>query len=395
MAAPTTEDIAELIGLEGDRMIEVRRDLHRHPELGFAETRTTGVIEEHMVGLGAERLACPTPTGSAWAIEGGKPGRTVMLRADIDALPIEETADIEFASEHEGLMHACGHDAHVAQLLGASSALAARADDLPGRHIIVFQPAEEALGGAAAMIEGGLLDGLGIERVVGCHVGSVFPTGMIGVRSGIAMAEVRALRVEIEGVGGHGAAYTAGANPLLAAALLAQRLGEVAADLTYEGVHCACTAGVLHAGTAGNVIPAHAVLKGTLRTFTPEQTNAALARLDVLMLDLTAETGCTFVVHFDDTAPAVRNDAEVTEIVRASAAEVVGGGVFTMPPISPSDDMSLFLEQIPGCYFFVGAARSDGTSGMHHNPGFAIDEGCLAIAARVLVGSAIACAQRD
>ena len=393
MPTPTAEDLATLVAAEHDHMVAIRRDLHRHPELGFAETRTTEVIDEVMSHLGAERLACPTPTGSVWSIQGGQPGRTVMLRADIDALPITETATSDFASEVDGLMHACGHDAHVAQLLGAAGALAARAEDLPGRHIILFQPAEESLGGAEAMIAGGVLDGLDVERVVGCHVASIAPTGLVGVRNGIAMADVRSVRVEIDGIGGHGAAYTDGANPLLAAALLAQRLGEVAADLTYEGVDCSCTAGVLHAGTAGNVIPAHSVLKGTLRTFTPEQTDTALARLEALTLELTSETGCTFAVHFDDTAPAVRNDAGVSDLVRGAAARVVGeAGVFAMPPVTPSDDVSLFLERIPGCYFFVGAGRADGTSGMHHNPGFAIDEACLSIAARVLAGSAIACA---
>lgn len=396
MSTPTAEDLAALVAAAEDDLVAIRRDLHRHPELGFHETRTTAVIDEAMAALGAERLPCPTPTGSVWSIQGGQPGRTVMLRADIDALPITETADLAFASEVDGLMHACGHDAHVAQMIGAARALAARAEDLPGRHIILFQPAEEALGGAEAMIAGGVLDGLDVERVVGCHVASIIPTGMVGVRDGIAMADVRSVRVEVEGIGGHGAAYTSGANPLLAAAILAQRLGEVAADLTYEGVDCSCTAGVLHAGTAGNVIPAHAVLKGTLRTFTPEQTDTALARLDALALELTAETGCTFHVHFDDTAPAVRNDTGVSELVRSAATEVVRAeGVFAMPPVTPSDDVSFFLDRIPGCYFFVGAALADGSSGMHHNPGFAIDEGCLSIAARVLAGSAIACAQRD
>ena len=396
MSTPTAEDLATLVSAAEDDLVAIRRDLHRHPELGFHETRTTAVIDEAMAALGAERLPCPTPTGSVWSIQGGQPGRTVMLRADIDALPIVETADLAFASEVDGLMHACGHDAHVAQMIGAARALAARAEDLPGRHIVLFQPAEEALGGAEAMISGGVLDGLDVERVVGCHVASIIPTGMVGVRDGIAMADVRSVRVEVEGIGGHGAAYTSGANPLLAAAILAQRLGEVAADLTYEGIDCSCTAGVLHAGTAGNVIPAHAVLKGTLRTFTPEQTDTALARLDALALELTAETGCTFHVHFDDTAPAVRNDTGVSELVRSAATEVVRAeGVLAMPPVTPSDDVSFFLDRIPGCYFFVGAALADGSSGMHHNPGFAIDEGCLSIAARVLAGSAIACAQRD
>jgi len=390
MAVPTSAELRSLVADETDRMVDVRRDLHRHPELGFAEIRTTRRITEVATALGLDALPCPTDTGSVWSLDGGRPGATVILRADIDALPVEETADVTFASESPGLMHACGHDAHTAQLLGAAAALSRRADDLPGRYVFLFQPAEEGIGGATAMIEGGVLDGLDARAVIGCHVASVLPTGLVGVRPGITMSDARALRIDVHGVGGHGAAYQEGANPLTAAARLALRLGDVVDGLELEGTDCACTAGVLRAGTAVNVIPSHASVSGTLRTFTPSQADAALARLDGLLAELGDVTGCTFELSVLGHTPAVTNDTTVTGLVRSAATDVVGAdAVVAMPPVSPSDDVAEFLDRIPGSYFFVGARRADGTSGMHHNPGFAIDEACMPVAAAVLAAAAV------
>ena len=390
MGTLSTKKIRGLVDKRTDQMIEIRRELHQHPELSFEETGTTELIDGACSALGLEKGFCPTPTGAVWSLEGGKPGKTVIIRADIDALPILEESDLSFRSKNDGAMHACGHDAHVAQALGAAGALSARAEDLPGRYVFLFQPAEEGLGGAAAMIEGGVLEGLDATAVIGCHLASIVPAGLVGVRAGVTMADVYALRIEITGIGGHGAAYTDGANPLLAGAHLVTRLGDVVANMSLEGTDCQCTAGVLHAGTAANVIPSHAVVRGTLRTFTPEQTTSAIANLEALLVELTASTGCTFDLHLGEHAPAVTNDAAMTELVRGVAVNTVGeGSVITMPPVSPSDDVSEFLNRIPGCYFFVGAGLADGSSGMHHNPGFSIDEACMPIAATVLASAAV------
>ena len=395
MGSLSTKKIRALVDKRTDQMIEIRRELHEHPELSFEETGTTELIDGACGALGLDKGFCPTPTGAVWTLNGGKPGKTVIIRADIDALPILEESDLSFRSKNDGAMHACGHDAHVAQAIGAAAALSARAEDLPGRYVFLFQPAEESLGGAATMIEGGVLDGLDASAVIGCHLASIVPAGLVGVRAGITMADVYALRIEISGIGGHGAAYTDGANPLLAGAHLATRLGDVVANMTLEGTDCQCTAGVLHAGTAANVIPSHAVVRGTLRTFTPEQTASAIANLKALLVDLTTTTGCTFDLHMGEHAPAVTNDPAMTTLVRRVATSTVGeDSVITMPPVSPSDDVSEFLNRIPGCYFFVGAGLPDGSSGMHHNPGFAIDEACMPIAATVLAAAAVKAASR-
>ena len=238
MGSLSTKKIRALVDKRTDQMIEIRRELHEHPELSFEETGTTELIDGACGALGLDKGFCPTPTGAVWTLNGGKPGKTVIIRADIDALPILEESDLSFRSKNDGAMHACGHDAHVAQALGAAGALSARAEDLPGRYVFLFQPAEEGLGGAAAMIEGGVLEGLNATAVIGCHLASIVPAGLVGVRAGVTMADVYALRIEITGIGGHGAAYTDGANPLLAGAHLVTRLGDVVANMSLEGTDC-------------------------------------------------------------------------------------------------------------------------------------------------------------
>ena len=379
----------------GGEMVEVRRDLHRNPELGFEEHRTTGIVREGLERLGLEELACPTPTGAVYALDGGRPGATVLLRADMDALPITEASHSSVASVIDGRMHACGHDAHVAALLGAASALSASREALPGRFVFLFQPAEESLGGARTMIDGGVLDGIGADAVIGCHVTTLAPVGLVGMRSGIEMAEVHAFDVIATGSGGHGAMAGDVGNVLLAVAQLAGELGGTVEGLDYEGTPCSCSAGVLHAGTAANVVPSTASLRGTLRTFTPAHLEAAVARLRACCEAAAAANGCEIELVLGDHAPAVRNDPGVTDVVRAAARGVVGAtGVIEIPPVTPSDDVSEFLELLPGSYIFVGAGPVDGSSGPHHSPTFLLDEGCLPVAAGVLATAAVDLAGR-
>ncbi|HEY8081796.1 MAG TPA: M20 family metallopeptidase [Acidimicrobiales bacterium] len=367
-----------------DAMVDTRRDLHRHPELGFEEHRTTTLVTDRLDGLGLRALPCPTATGAVYELDGGAPGRTVLLRADLDALPIQEL-DGEIASRTDGVMHACGHDAHTAAMLGVAEVLAARREALPGRYVFVFQPAEESLGGGKAMVDGGVLDGLDASAVIGCHVTSFAPVGLVAVRNGVIMSEVHSFKVTASGAGGHGAMAGTEGNVLLAIARLAGELHEAVDGMAHDGTSCACSAGMLHGGTAPNVVPSSASLRGTLRTFTPDQTAAAIDWLRARCEALAAQFACAVVLDLGDHAPAVVNEPTVADVVRAAARGVVGdASVLEIPPVTPSDDVSEFLNRIPGCYFFVGAGLKDGSSGAHHSPAFRIDEGCLGVAARVL-----------
>jgi amidohydrolase len=393
--ADLVDSLDALVVNATDFMVDVRRDLHRHPELGFEEHRTTALVRNELGSLGLVERPCPTSTGAVFELPGGREGSTVVLRADLDGLPVFEEPGAAVTSEVDGCMHACGHDAHVAALLGVARVLASRRDELAGRYVFVFQPAEESLGGGKAMVQGGVLDGLGTVSVVGCHVTTMAPVGLVALRSGVAMSEVHSFSVHARGAGGHGATAGSAGNVLLAVAQLAGTLGGVVEGMSLDGTACACSAGVLDAGTAANVVPSSGSLRGTLRTFTTEQTRDALEALGRLCETTGEEFGCSLELHLDVHAPAVVNDAAVTGVVDQVARDAFGDGrVITIPPVTPSDDVSEFLLAAPGCYFFVGAARPDGSSGPHHSPTFALDEGCLAVAARVLAGAAVALSER-
>jgi amidohydrolase len=390
----TVGDLPYLLDESVARMIELRHDLHAHPELSFSEFRTTDVIRERLSELGWTLADCPTETGAVAVLAGGRRGRRVMLRADIDALPVTEERDLDYRSVSEGVMHACGHDVHAAGLLGVAEALSRGREELAGEFTLVFQPAEEELGGAKAMIAGGLLNRHPSDYVLGAHVTSMAPVGLVATRPGVFMSEADSLRIEILGRGGHGAMATIAGNVVMAASALAPRVGEVVEGLSFDGTSCACSVGVLRAGTKNNVVPRRAYLEGTLRTFDADQRRLALARLDDLLREVEDAYSVTAELTVHENVPTVVNDARVVERVLAQARLVVGAAnVLTVPPVTPSDDVAEFLSRVPGCYLFVGGALADGTSGMHHGPDFAIDDGALAVYAGVLSAAAIDLAQ--
>jgi amidohydrolase len=394
MAHSFSDDLPQLLNAVENPMVELRHDLHAHPELAFEEHRTTQVVRDRLVSLGWELQSCPTETGAVAVLRGAKPGKRVMVRADIDGLPVAEENHLSYASVHDGVMHACGHDVHTAGLLGIADLLARRQAELSGEFTLLFQPAEEALGGATAMIEGGVLRDNPVDFVIGAHVSSLAPLGFVGTKPGVMMSEAASLSVRITGKGGHGAMASVEGNVILAVSHLAPRLGEVIDGLVFEGTNCACSAGVISAGTAMNVVPRHAVLHGTLRTFTNDQRVEALARLEALLRELETMYVVSCSLELTGLAPAVVNNAAVFEQVMASAKKVVGeSGFMTIPPFTPSDDVSEFMNRVPGCYMFIGGAMADGTSGMHHSPDFNVDDASCRILAGVLAQSAVDLAQ--
>jgi amidohydrolase len=376
-----------------DAMVDQRRVVHRRPELSFEEHETTALIRAHMASLGIAEALRTTETGGIFAMEGGRPGRSVVLRGDIDALPVHEDGARAVHSEVEGVMHACGHDVHVASLLGAASVLASRREELPGRYVFVFQPAEEALSGAKTMLELGALTVMEGARLVGFHVASILPTGFVAVKAGVAMSEAHSLRITLSGPGGHGAMPAAEGDVIRATAELVSRLEEVVLDLSFEGTDCVCSAGTVHAGTAINVVPTSAVVTGTLRTFTEDQRHEALDRLQALCDSVGDDQGVHIELELPEHTRAVVNDAGAVALVEAEAAVVVGPDqVFRMPPAGPSDDVSEFLHHLPGCYFFVGGGAADGSSGTHHSPTFLVEDEALRVGTNVLVRGALALA---
>lgn len=396
MSNTFADDLPRLLDDVNDSMVDLRHDLHAHPELSNQEHRTTQVVRDRLVELGWDLVSCPTPTGAVAVLRGSKPGRRVMIRADIDGLPVHEENQIAFASQNDGVMHACGHDVHTAGLLGIADVLARRQEELAGEFTLLFQPAEEALGGAIAMIEGGVLRDNPVDVVIGAHVSSLAPLGFVGTKPGVMMSEAASLSIHLKGKGGDGAMASVEGNVILAVSHVAPRLGEVVDQLSYEGTNCACSAGVISAGTAMNVVPRHAVLRGTLRTFTPEQHVEALDRLGGLLREVETMFVVECSLELTDLAPAVVNNVDVYEQVMKSAMKVVGAsGVMTIPPFTPSDDVSEFMNRVPGCYMFIGGANDDGSSGMHHSPDFQVQDDACRILAGVLAQSAVDLAQSN
>jgi amidohydrolase len=388
LAELLTEDVVR----RTDRMVDIRRALHVHPELSFEEVATTATVRAELAAAGIAERPCPTPTGAVALVEGGRPGGTVLVRADIDALPVQEELALPYASRVDGVMHACGHDAHTAILLGAATSLAAHAEELPGRYLLVFQPGEERVSGAQRMLDGGLLDGLDPAPMaaIGLHVTSVLPSGWIATREGHAMAGARGLRIRITGGGGHGALNPRAGNVVLAAARIADRLDRVVEGMATEGTAYVCSPGALHAGTAPNVVPRYAELAATLRWFEKADLTEAMRRLDVLAGEVSAEFEVSVDVVAEFGTIPVRNTGWVTDAVLDAAAGIPGTAARRAPaPVAASDDVSVFLDRIPGCYAMVGAGLADGSSGAHHSPTFAIDEGALRIGAALLATGAV------
>ncbi len=386
--------VRDQIARNVDRMVDVRRDLHAHPELSFEERRTSQFVRGELAACGATLLPCPTPTGAVAVVDGERPGGTVLLRADIDALPVEEETGLAFSSQAPGCMHACGHDAHTAILLEVAAALAATAEDLPGRFLFVFQPAEERVSGAQAMVDGGLLAGVDPVAVVGLHVVSSAPTGTVLTRPGLSMAGAHGLRISITSTGGHGAMQPRQGNVVLAASTIAVRLHTVVEGMHLDGTDAVCSPGLIAAGTAFNVVPTRAELCATLRWFDRRDLEESMRRLTSLVADVGDDFGVSASLSVEYGTGPVRNDPGVTAAVLAATRQACPDATVTEmdAPVPASDDISVLLDAVPGCYLMVGAAPDDGVVRFHHSPAFTVDERALVIGATALASSAVALA---
>jgi amidohydrolase len=375
-----------------DEVVENRRSFHRHPEVSFSETETSRKISERLRQLGLELQACPTETGAVAVLDTGRPGKTVMLRADIDALPILEESGVDFESSAEGRMHACGHDAHMAILLGVARTLADRAEDVSGRYLFVFQPAEEIVSGAKAMIAGGLLEDHQPDAVIGLHIMSFLESGTVVTRPGLLWAGSDAFDISIAGPGGHGGMMGRTGNVLAAQAFLIERLHTVVDGLEHDGTGCHTTVGNVISDGAWNIVPRGVKIKGSVRTFTAGLREEALGRLNDLLKEVDTEFEVTSRLELVHGTVPLMNEPNVTRTVLDVAGSLTGGGASVLGrPLTVSDDFAEFLTRIPGCYFMLGA-MPPGEAGSrppaHHSPGFRIDEAAFPVGVKLLAGAA-------
>lgn len=372
-----------------DEVIELRRHFHRHPEVSFAEHETSRQLTDRLRQLGLEIKPCPTDTGVVALLDTGKPGKTVMLRADIDGLPIHEESGVDFASRTDGRMHACGHDAHMAIMVGVARTLVDRVWDIRGRYLFVFQPAEEIVEGAKAMIARGLLDDHHPDSVIGLHVTSFMESGTVISRPGLMWAGSDAFEIGFSGPGGHGGMMGRRGNVLAAQAFFIERLHTVVEGLEHDGVQCHTTVGDIRSDGAWNIVPRGVLVKGSLRTFNDLLRGQALDRLNDLLRETDSEFGVESKLDLVHGTVPLMNEPNVTRTVLQVGHSLIGDKASILGrPLTVSDDFAEFLTRIPGCYFMLGAMPKGQPPPAHHSPGFRIDEGALPIGVKVLAGAA-------
>ncbi len=369
----------------------LRRDFHRHPELGFQEVRTAGIVARELTALGLEVSTGIAETGVVALIEGALPGPVVLLRFDMDALPIEEQTGAEYASRTPGVMHACGHDGHTAIGLTVARLLAAHSEDLSGTIKLVFQPAEEGLGGAARMVAEGVLQNPRPDFSLALHLWNERPLGWLGVGAGPVMAAADAFSVHLAGKGGHGALPHQANDPVVAAAQVISALQSIVSRNVDPLDTAVVSVTSVHGGSAFNIIPPAVDLQGTIRTFAPATRQLVLRRFDEIVTATAEALGCTAQVNLQDATPAVINDSGVAgRVQRVAAALFPEAELDRHFQTMGSEDMSLMMQDIPGCYFMVGSADpARGLDAKHHHPEFDFDEEALPRAAALMAAAAV------
>lgn len=381
--------IRELAEERREYSVSVRREIHRHPELSFQEKKTSELVKRELerMGIPCRRVA---DTGIVGEIKGRRPGKTIVLRADMDALEITETAEVDFASEKTGVMHACGHDIHTASLLTAADILNSVRSEFDGTVKLVFQPAEELVLGAVAMMkEDSFMEGA--DAVIGLHVTPHEPAGTIVLRDGGLMFAGEMFKITVTGKSGHGSQPSTAVDALLAASAIVMNSQAIISreqDARAAAVLTICT---MNAGTRHNIIAGEAEMKGTLRCYSEEQRNALREALTRVSEETAKVFRASARVDFDMYVPPVVNDASIGTVLRKSAAKIAEEACIAEgEKQTGSDDFAYYQQKAPGYYVFVGCGDADpGRRYPHHNSNFYADENCLPAAAAIYAQAAL------
>jgi amidohydrolase len=370
----------------------IRRDLHMHPELGFQEVRTSGIIAKELREIGLEVTTGIAKTGVIAMIDGAKPGPVIMLRFDIDALPINELTGAVYASKIPGLMHACGHDGHVAIGLTVARLLNDHRSEIAGSIKLLFQPAEEGAGGAEMMIREGSLENPVTIQCLGLHIWNEKPLGWLGIAPGPVMASAAAFAITLTGRGGHGAMPHQTIDPVIAAAQIISAAQTISSRNTDPQMACVVSFCMLHTGEAFNIIPQTAEIKGTIRSFEQDVEQMAYKRLEEIARGIGEAMGCKVDIKIDNITPAVINDPLVSTAVKRAAQSLLPNhdlderGRFTMG----AEDFALYQKKIPGTFFFIGSTNAEkGLIYGHHHPKFDFDEAALPRGAALMAQAAL------
>ncbi|MCY1355257.1 putative hydrolase YxeP [compost metagenome] len=406
----TAQQLDQGITRVESRVVAWRRDIHQHPELSGQEVRTARLVADHLRTLGMQVTTGVGGHGVVGLLEGGLPGKVVALRADMDALPVREATGLPFAStaiaRHMGkdspVMHACGHDAHTAILMGVAEVLAGMRAQIPGTIKFIFQPAEEgfsempasadALRGAKAMVRAGVMENPKVDAVFGLHVAPVIPSGVIGWRSGPVLASADTVRITVEGKQTHGAAPWLGVDPIVTSAQIVSALQTVISrslDITREPA--VFSIGSINGGTRENIVPDSVEMLGTLRTFNEEMRASAKERITRIAQSTATANGATADISFGPSAYSVtNNDEALTEAMLPALRQAANGKLMLVPKAAGAEDFSEYQQMAPGVFFFLGVKPGDKAVGPPHSPTFDLDESTFPLGMRSLAMLALA-----
>ena len=399
--------VAQLAEQEQAQVVAWRRDIHEHPELGNQETRTAALVADHLRKLGLEVQTGVGRTGVVAVLKGGKPGPVVALRADMDALPVTETTGLPFASkvrtdyngQQVGVMHACGHDTHVAMLLGAADVLTKMKKDLPGSVKFIFQPAEEGSlpgqeGGARLMVKEGVLENPKVAAVFGIHIQAQTEVGQLSYRPGGEMASSDVFSIKVKGKSAHGAYPWLAVDPVVTAAQIIMGLQTIVsrqAQLTEDAV--VLTVGMVHGGVRNNIIPEEVELTGTIRCLNKEMQQKVWAGVRRTAQGIAESAGATAEVDITNYAPITFNDPDLTRRMVPSLERAAGpANVRVQKAVTGAEDFAFYQEKVPGLFVFVGGmakGQNPATTAPHHTAGFFVDESGLTLGVRTLATLAI------
>ncbi len=371
-------------------IINTRRDIHKHPELSFQEKRTSKLVAKKLNNLGLDVIQNVGKTGVVGKLKGNIPGNTIALRADMDALPIQETSNVSYKSVNDGIMHACGHDAHTAMLLGAAEALSKKKNEIKGEIRFIFQPAEEGYGGAKYMIEDGAIDG--VDEIYGMHVWNYQKSCTVGIKSGPVMAAADIFTIKITGIGGHGATPQGTVDCVVVASHLIQALQTIVSRNTNPLESTVVTIGKINGGNNFNIIADELILKGTTRAYTQSNKELIKKRMKEIISGIEKSFGAKIELHYKDGYPPVINDNQITEKAKIAAEKIAGINNVQNPYLSMGgEDFSYFSNKVPGCFFFLGSAPKNKKlmSTPQHCSHFDIDEEAMLVGSSIFVELAL------
>lgn len=386
-----SESLKKEIAAIEEEAITLRRDFHQHPEIGLKEIRTAKVIADYLRDVGISVSTGIGQTGVVGLLRGKNSGKTLMIRADMDALPIQEQNQVPYRSKNDGIMHACGHDGHTAILLATVKILNDHRDEISGNIKFVFQPGEEGYDGARLMIEDKVMEAPQVDAVIGLHISSATPVGKISVQEGPVMASSDAFSIRVYGEMGHGAHPESGVDAIFISGNVITSLQSLVSREVSALNPVVVHIGMIKGGTAGNIIADRVTLRAVVRTLDADLRKTIHQRLDRILKGITsAYRGSHGIRYLGGVGPVV-NHPSMTDLVRAEAIKTVGSeNVLTQKPTMGSDDMARFLEAVPGCYFSLGVANKEkGFDYPIHTPRFDIDESGLVFGVETMVRSAL------